>query len=394
MTRRGTPSLEDLSAAIEAIHEAGLDSSGWLAVLQRIRDLFRSSSVAVWMQGSADDFQDVHALQQADEITRDYAGHYGRLDKLRPAVMRAPVGTILTNEMVISQAEFVRTEFYADFAVPHDLLSCMQARVFDGPGYSGYVGIGRTNRVGAFEREDIRLLRLLLPHLCGAQRTRQHLAFAAIERKSVLAALDGLKQGVLIVDAQARVLHANSAAEALLLMEDGLTTAQGRLCAMRPAADAALRRALGGAAGNGGGTLAVVRPSGRAPFAVTVQPVTAGRFFASDLRRVAQVPAALVFVVDPDHDGGGAVTARTLRALYGLTGAEAAVAEAIAQGQGVTEAAAALGVTPATLRWHLQHVFEKTGTARQAELTRLVERLGVLGGDERSAQELKQIAAS
>lgn len=378
MKRRGKPSLEELSAAIEAIHEAGLDSFGWPAVLQRIHDLFRSTSVAVWVQGSAGDFQDVHALQQADEITRDYAEHYGRLDKLRPAVMRAPVGTILTNEMVISQAEFARTEFYADFAVPHDLLSCMQARVFDGPNYSGYVGIGRTNRAGTFEREDIRLLRLLLPHFGGAQRTRQHLASVAIDRNSALVALDSLNQGVLIVDAQVRVLHANSAAEALLRMQDGLTTTQGRLCAMRSADDAALRRALGGAAGNGGGTLAVIRPSGRAPFAVTVQPVTAGCFFSSDLRLFAQRPAALIFVIDPDHDGGGAATTRTLRALYGLTGAEVAVAAAIAHGQGVTEAAAALGVASSTVRWHLQRVFEKTGTARQADLTRLVERLGTL----------------
>ncbi len=41
-----------------------------------------------------------------------------------------------------------------------------------------------------------------------------------------------------------------------------------------------------------------------------------------------------------------------------------------------------LGVAASTLRWHLQRVFEKTGTARQAELARLVERLGTLGGNE------------
>ena len=221
MGRKGTPSLEELSAVIATIHDAGLDSAAWPSLLQEIAGLFRSSSVSVWMQGTAGDFRDMHAHQRDGEITRDYA----------------------------------------DFAAPRDLLSCMQARVFDGPGYSGYVGIGRANQVGSFEREDIRLLRLLLPHLRGAQRTRQHLAFAASEQESALAALDGLSQGVLIVDTQARVLHANPAAEALLRTRDGLTSVQSRLRAMRSADDAALRRALGEAAGNGGSTLAIARPS-------------------------------------------------------------------------------------------------------------------------------------
>ncbi len=63
----------------------------------------------------------------------------------------------------------------------------------------------------------------------------------------------------MIVEAQARVLHANPAAEAMLRMRDGLASIGGRLCAMRPADDAALRRALGEAAGNGGSTRAIAR---------------------------------------------------------------------------------------------------------------------------------------
>jgi DNA-binding CsgD family transcriptional regulator len=35
-------------------------------------------------------------------------------------------------------------------------------------------------------------------------------------------------------------------------------------------------------------------------------------------------------------------------------------------------------IEPSTLRWHLQRVFAKTGTARQAELARLVTRVGAV----------------
>jgi DNA-binding CsgD family transcriptional regulator len=40
-------------------------------------------------------------------------------------------------------------------------------------------------------------------------------------------------------------------------------------------------------------------------------------------------------------------------------------------GDTLAEAAQALGVALATVRTHLAHIFEKTGTSRQAELIRL-----------------------
>ena len=67
-----------------------------------------------------------------------------------------------------------------------------------------------------------------------------------------------------------------------------------------------------------------------------------------------------------------AVPADRLRRLYGLTRAEAHVALAVLRGDGLQAAADALGVTLATVKTHLQHVFGKTGTQRQAELVNLL----------------------
>ena len=39
---------------------------------------------------------------------------------------------------------------------------------------------------------------------------------------------------------------------------------------------------------------------------------------------------------------------------------------------GVAEVAAALKLSPATVRTHLRHVFEKTGVRRQADLVKLM----------------------
>jgi DNA-binding CsgD family transcriptional regulator len=58
--------------------------------------------------------------------------------------------------------------------------------------------------------------------------------------------------------------------------------------------------------------------------------------------------------------------------LYGLTGGELRVMLALAQGLGAKEAAEMLGIGEPTVRTHLQHIFSKTDTPRQADLLRLL----------------------
>jgi DNA-binding CsgD family transcriptional regulator len=63
-----------------------------------------------------------------------------------------------------------------------------------------------------------------------------------------------------------------------------------------------------------------------------------------------------------------------LRALFGLTRMEALVAAEIFRGEGLQSAADALGVGATTARTHLQRIFDKTGTRKQAELVRIIAR--------------------
>ena len=58
--------------------------------------------------------------------------------------------------------------------------------------------------------------------------------------------------------------------------------------------------------------------------------------------------------------------------LYGLTGGELRVLLALTQGLGGKEAADMLGIGETTVRTHLQRIFSKTSTSRQAELLQLL----------------------
>ena len=82
----------------------------------------------------------------------------------------------------------------------------------------------------------------------------------------------------------------------------------------------------------------------------------------------AREATALVLIIDPEHEPEPA--AALLRRLHGLTNTEAQVALRIVRGADLKQVSEELSVSVTTVRTHLQHVFDKTGTHRQAELVR------------------------
>jgi DNA-binding CsgD family transcriptional regulator len=87
----------------------------------------------------------------------------------------------------------------------------------------------------------------------------------------------------------------------------------------------------------------------------------------------------LLLLSDPERGAvPDAALQRRLRAIYGLTAAEATVAARVAGGAGLPEVARSLGLAVATARTHAQRVFSKAGVRGQAELARQVERLSLL----------------
>ena len=62
----------------------------------------------------------------------------------------------------------------------------------------------------------------------------------------------------------------------------------------------------------------------------------------------------------------------TIAATFKLTPAEMRVLMMIVQVGGVSEVAPVLGVSEATMKTHLQRIFAKTDTGRQADLVKLV----------------------
>jgi DNA-binding CsgD family transcriptional regulator len=211
---------------------------------------------------------------------------------------------------------------------------------------------------------------LLAPHLHRAAEINMRLSETRLTVTGSAEALNRLAQPTMILGTDCTVLFMNTAAEEIVAGGDGLSVQHGILTAADRAQNTQFRRIVAGAAQDGTagvptGTLRLHRPSLRRPFSILAAP----------LRRrpdwLAVSPsAAIVFVIDPERSL--TIAPAYLRQAHGLTPAEAAVTLKVLRGRGLQAAANELGISLSTTRTHLQHVFEKTHTRRQAELVRLI----------------------
>lgn len=235
---------------------------------------------------------------------------------------------------------------------------------------STVVSVSRPYCEGAFDAAQSRLFATVIPHLQRAVQLRLRLAALDGPPTSSAEMLNRLPHAVLLVDARAGAIFANQAAKRMLGAGGGLSLGRDGLEAETPGDTRLLRQTIAdcaepaGELGGAGGRLRLSRRD-RGPLTMLVVPRRTRVGGIDDLR-----PMAILFVTDPEQAAG--VRGEWLRQDFGLTPAEAGFAVEIAKGDGLPAAAGRLGVSLTTVRTHLAHVFDKTGTRRQAELVRLI----------------------
>jgi DNA-binding CsgD family transcriptional regulator len=173
---------------------------------------------------------------------------------------------------------------------------------------------------------------------------------------------------VLILDEPGRCCLANRLAAEVLKEGDGLSLTPQGLSAAHRADAVTLREGLNGAAhkepGQSGPHVVVVRLARpkRRGLRVLVLPRAAPGGPVEGSAPALQA----VLIADPERWPEPPV--QLLSRQFGLTQAEARLAGHLMQGLSLRQAAAACAVSVNTVRMHLGHLFDKTGTRRQSEL--------------------------
>lgn len=173
------------------------------------------------------------------------------------------------------------------------------------------------------------------------------------------AALDRLMIGVVLLDSDGGVLHANRLAQDLA---KGAGIGIGSRLTARGEDGRRLTALIAGITSGAGTGAALWLGAGARRVMVLGRPL--GSCPARD------AAAAMLTLSDPERQG--ALDVDTLRQLFDLTPTEASVARLVAEGLRRDLIAARLGVSSNTVAFHLRNIFDKTGTRRQADLMALI----------------------
>lgn len=290
-------------------------------------------------------------------------------------------GKVIRAEEGVDAAQFRETALFKEvvrpFGIEHTLVTYF-AREAD---VMATLAAMRDEEAGAFRPAEVRRLAMLVPHLRRAFEFYALMRQASERSSDLASALDLLDAAVILTDSRLRVAHANRAAEELAKARTGLSLDKGSLaikdsqCSRRiaRAASEALAAASGDATITQAEHIAITCGESGMLYRVSLHPLS---------RRPAgtgtRVKAELAVVIRSGAPKAQENSATRLQRLFGLTSAEAILANAVASGRSLNAHAQERGIAISTVRTQLRSLFAKTETHRQGELVaRLREGLDI-----------------
>lgn len=363
---------------IERIYAAALDPGGWPDVLAGIADHVGGTQAAltrldmtdasgeaiqvrgdpIWLDRYHAHFQSRNVFTLVDDVS-DKLRSWRRLD-------------VRTDADCLDWEVYQGTEYCNDFMRPQGVNAALFIRLEMTGALGSAVNVGRAIGQGRFQKEHLETAARLQPHLIRAYGMARALSGSFGLHRDVALSLDSSSHAIFLVDEAGKIRLTNRPGERLLGEGRGLTVHNGHLTAERAETARRLQQLVAAATDRAGslegGALSVTSPGHRFPLALRVTPVG-----GESLPIFCGPRSALICVTDLEVSVRP--PERELRALFGLTVAEARVAAAIFDGLSVKEVAEAFEVSINTVRFQLARIYEKTGAPRQAELVKMMMRL-------------------
>jgi PAS domain-containing protein/DNA-binding CsgD family transcriptional regulator len=362
---------DEILAAIEAIHAAGLDAELWSPALAAIVRVIGGIGATMETYDTAtmrlDEFRGV-GLPPAQETA--YLADFMAINPRIASILKLKPGSLIWDRMVLDEREMNRDAFYSDFLPLGGLRYFIGAGVPRNDHMRSFVTIQRTPSQGHVDHTAIAHMRVLLPHVQQAMDVTRRLRDISDVRHSLERALDWLADGVALINAKGKVTYANEAFQDIVRRNDVIVIKKGRIELAAADDRERLDHALSNVMEIRGGTIRAVvnsdfrvgRSDGGPSYFLSVRPLLAG---AHD-RTGRESPIAILFVRDPSRHH--AATIAILRSAFGFTAAEAALAQALQAGVLLNEYAQTRAVSLNTIYTHLRRLKEKTGCNRTQQL--------------------------
>ena len=362
-------SLEAFSELLAVLYSAPLQPERWERFLDLLCEHTQSRSSFLLCADSCQSLS-VRAqggVHHSPAAIAEYAANYTTRDPFMLPLIRSAETGVIDCEELLPRAALEESDMYRYLHYPRGYrypglvaLTCTLRRL-------EVISFWRSGDEGYLDGDSVRLLQLLVPHLQSAMEIRQALGTAEALVAGAEAMADASATPIFLLGGDGEILHANAAARKLLCEGDGLIVKEGILCAAKSAMRKPLRALMFRAPASTGAfagfraakPLALERPSGRRPLQLLASPVSGH-----------EIGGSLLLATDPEKP----VILRddVLREHYRLTEAETEVANGLLTGYSLEELAALRKVKIGTVRDQVKSILAKMGTAKQAEMVRLL----------------------
>lgn len=370
-------------AALGSIYDAAMDTARWREALDAVTFATDGRVAALMIVEREDHPYSLTAVSGQYEVLagRDnleyYTKHLAHLEKREwESLARQPVRQPLLDSEAWADAEILDQR--ADYRFLREKAGIRRrlgVRLNENAAWYDAMTIGYDAGIGQVPRQHITKLMLLLPHLAKAVEMGCTFMQLRARYAAVLSVLDHVHVGLAIARASGDVIVTNAEADRILSLGDGIVlSSDNRFLCRNPDQTELLRTNIVEAALTAAGEadrpeslVAVARPSGAHPFLIEVAPVCDAK---GELDR--NLAAAFITLIDPNS--APRLKIDRFAALFGLTGAEAAVCTHMVNGLTGPLIAEIRGTSPETVKVQMAAVLAKTGTRRRSELIRLVVR--------------------
>ena len=186
---------------------------------------------------------------------------------------------------------------------------------------------------------------------------------------TLLTVIDSFKDGVIIIDENARVQYLSEKARLILSESHAVSASSGKLSfvsrEMQKEFDSCLSRLFARANQSYGFNETLTLKNGGASILnliVTAPPNMKSTLLAS------QQELALVVVSDPETKDFSMLPLSILGTAYGFTRTELQLTQHLLRGESKKDIAAAMNISEGTVRWHFKNLLAKTGTNREGQM--------------------------
>jgi DNA-binding CsgD family transcriptional regulator/PAS domain-containing protein len=345
--------MQEFSHLVGDIYDCILEPSGWTSVVARFAELSGGAGASIHMVNPVSGSTGILVEHGVDpEWSALGRTVYAPMSPVGAAALLYDLDQPVSVFDVVEEAEYVESRFYREWLAPKGYFDIMGAKISKTSQEIGAISATRLKDRGRFDADSREFMALIAPHVRRAVTISGKLDYHVLKSDGQDAITDTLAAAVCHLDREGRIQRTNPAAAALL-SEGGIIQSQGgRFTLADQLADRAFRAALAAKA-KGPVVFGLQAPGGDA-YSVSVLPlnVERGLFMVLLKTRAPETPAI----------------GKYLAATFGLTPREIAVLMPMLQGASLDDIAGTMGISVPTARSHLNNLFEKTSTNRQAEL--------------------------